>query len=452
MWIQNTMETVQGTAEEKEKYAYWLFGIKGCTPRVQRQLFAVCRSAEEVYRLSSSALEKIPGLMHKDILRIIESRKTWDIDSEWYSLARSGICFVSMEQEAYPQQLRELLDAPYGIFYRGRLPAPGEFRVAVVGARMCSEYGRTIARDIARELALRDVPVVSGMARGIDAAGHRGALDSGGDTYAVFGCGVDVCYPNYHRQLYYEIEQHGGLLSEYLPGTKPLAAYFPQRNRLISVLSDVVLIIEAKERSGSLITADFALEQGRDVYALPGRITDALSRGCNQLIAQGAGIIFSVEDCLAELALQAVRKKEIVKNTGSRQMDDTTGVKAAGAERTEHFQEKIKLSERSVKPDSAEKSREQKSGFQSGFTEKTETSESSPKVGGGEKFETLHKFSLEKDEQLVYGCLGLLPTGMEELLERTGLDISAISLILAALLQKNRIEEVFKNHYRIITE
>lgn len=407
---------------ESEKYAYWLFCIKGCTPRVQRQLFAVCRSAQEVYSLSSGALEKIPGLMHKDILCIIESKKTWDIDSEWYNLMRSGIRFASIEQEEYPQQLRELPDAPYGIFYRGRLPAAEEFRVAIVGARMCSEYGRTVARDIARELALHDVSVVSGMARGIDAAGHRGALDSGGDTYAVFGCGVDVCYPNYHRQLYYEIEQHGGLLSEYLPGTRPLAAYFPQRNRLISVLSDVVLIIEAKERSGSLITADFALEQGRDVYALPGRVTDALSRGCNQLIAQGAGIILSVEDCLAELALEAVRKKEIVKSKSG------------------------------IKSDSAEKSREPESRFMSDFTEKVEASESGLKTGGCEKIDALHKFSLEKDEQLVYGCLGLLPTGMEELLERTGLDISALSQILAALLQKHRIEEVFKNHYKIITE
>lgn len=425
MWIQNTIRTGQGTAEEgaqaepgtgieagldavrryssrePEKYAYWLLGIKGCTPRVQRRLFAVCRSAEEVYSLSSAALEKIPGLMHKDIQRIIESKKAWDIDGEWHSLMRSGIHFASMEQGEYPQQLRELPDAPYGIFYRGKLPTPGEFRVAVVGARMCSEYGRTIAREIARELALHDVSVVSGMARGIDAAGHRGALDSGGDTYAVFGCGVDICYPNYHRQLYYEIEQHGGLLSEYLPGTRPLAAYFPQRNRLISVLSDVVLIIEAKEQSGSLITADFALEQGRDVYALPGRVTDALSGGCNRLIAQGAGIILSVEDCLVELALTAVRKKEMVKNDSS---------------------------------------------------EKTDTSKPGLEAESCENFDALHKFSLEKDEQLVYGCLGLLPTGMEELLEITGLEISALSQILAALLQKNRIEEVFKNHYKIITE
>lgn len=378
--------------EVSQKYAYWLSCVKGCTPRIYRHLMEVCHSAQEVYELDDSKLEKVPGLMHKDIQCIIESKNTWDVGLEWHALKQAGVRFVSREQPDYPQQFLELADAPYGIFYRGSLPPAEQFRVAIVGARMCSEYGRTIAREIARELAVHDVAVVSGMARGIDAAGHRGALDSGGDTYAVFGCGVDICYPNYHRQLYDEIRRHGGLLSEYPPGTKPLPGYFPQRNRLISVLSDVVLIIEAKEKSGSLITADFALEQGRDVYALPGRVTDALSYGCNRLIAQGAGILLSVEDCLEELMVAAARRKR----------------NGTATDR----QQKVNC----------------------------------------EIIDNLQKFSLEKDERLVYGCLGLLPTGLEELLEQTELDIQALSRILAALLQKHRIEEVFKNYYKIITE
>lgn len=378
--------------EASQQYAYWLSCIRGCTPRVYRQLLKTCGSAQEIYALRDFELEKIPGLMHKDIACIIESKNTWDVSREWHALTQAGVRFVSQEQPDYPQQFLELADAPYGVYYRGSLPVREQFRVAIVGARMCSEYGRTIAREMAKELALHDVAVISGMARGIDAAGHRGALDSGGDTYAVFGCGVDICYPNYHRQLYDEIRRHGGLLSEYPPGTKPLPGYFPQRNRLISVLSDVVLIMEAKEKSGSLITADFALEQGRDVYALPGRITDALSCGCNRLLAQGAGILLSVEDCLAELMVAAARKK----------------------------------------------------GYSAGAGMK--------KAVNCEKFDNLQKFSLEKDERLVYGCLGLLPMGMEELLEQTGLDIQALSRILAALVQKRQIEEVFKNHYKIITE
>lgn len=380
---------------DAEKYAYWLFGVKGCTRRVRKLLFQECSNAQEVYQMPKKQLEKIPGFTHKDAMCIIESKNTWDVEGEWERLGREKYSFISMERNDYPKQLFELPDPPYGLFYRGRLPIQDEFRVAIVGARMCSEYGRCIARDLARELAAHDVSVVSGMARGIDAAGHRGALDSGGDTYAVFGCGIDVCYPNYHRQLYYEIEQHGGLLSEYAPGTKPLPAYFPQRNRIISALSDVVLVIEAKEKSGSLITADFALEQGRDVYALPGRVTDSLSCGCNRLIAQGAGVILSVEDCLFELSMQAVRKKipqkNVLRNSSVRQAE--------------------------VK-----------------------------------NFTNLHKLSLEKDELLVYGCVGILPTGLEEILEETGLDVGSANRILAALLQKNQIEEVYKNHYKIITK
>lgn len=393
------------------KYAYWLTCVKGCTSRVRKLLFSVCENAKEVYQMSRMELEKIPKLMHKDVQGIIESKKTWDVDDRWQQLVQSGIRFVSQEQEEYPVQFRELADAPYGVFYRGSLPLQEEYRVAIAGARMCSEYGRTMARELARELAGQDVAIVSGMARGIDAAGHRGALDIGGRTYAVFGCGVDICYPNYHRQLYYEIAQHGGLLSEYPPSTNPLPAYFPQRNRLISVLSDVVLIIEAKEKSGSLITADFALEQGRDVYALPGRVTDTLSYGCNRLIAQGAGMILSIEDCLAELSLQAVRKKGMV----ARMEADSNG-------------------------------------RQTCFFSKEGKPEPDWKSGNCENFDNLQKFSLEKDERLVYGCLGLLPTGFETLLEKTGLDIQTLSQILAALMQKHHIEEVYKNYYKIITE
>ncbi len=368
--------------QNEKKYAYWLANIKGCTNRVRKQLFSVYSTAKEVYHAGQAQLEELPGLAGKDTARIIkaiiEAKQDWDIDGEYQRLARQNIGFTSVEEDDYPPRLRELADAPYGIFYRGKLPPPDEFRAAIVGARMCSEYGRGIAREIAAELANHDVSIVSGMARGIDAAGHRGALDSGGDTYAVFGCGVDVCYPNYHRQLYHEIAGHGGLLSEYRVVTMPLGAYFPQRIRLISGLCDVVFIIDAKQKSGSLITADFALEQGRDVYALPGRITDTLSSGCNQLIAQGAGIILSVEDFLAELALEAVRKKYYCK-----------------------------------------------------------------------KNEKIEEISLEKEERLVYSCLGILPVGLEEILERTGLSIQAASWILASLQQKNQIEEVFKNYYKI---
>lgn len=363
------------------KYAYWLSSV--CTYGVQKRLLCTCTCAEEVYKMTEKQLETFGssfGIRREYIENMIESKKKWDLDREWELLAQANISFVSMEDANYPSKLRNLADAPYALFYRGKLPEDSGMSMAIVGARMCSEYGRGMAKEIAQELAAHDVSVISGMARGIDAAGHRGALLSGGDTYAVLGSGVDVCYPNYHKQLYYEIIQQGGVLSEYLPGTKPMSWNFPRRNRMISALSDVVLVIEAKKKSGSLITADFALEQGKDVYALPGRVTDALSAGCNRLIAQGAGPILSVEDLLEELSLLPLMASQ--------------------------NHEKLKSK----------------------------------------------KLPLEKDELLVYGCLGLLPLRLEHILEKTGLNIQTASCILASLQQKGLIEEIYKNYYKISME
>ena len=205
--------------------------------------------------------------------------------------------------DSYPEQLRNIVDAPYSLYVKGKLPDFSKKRVAIVGARMCSDYGKTMAERIAEKLACCGAEVISGMARGIDAYGHIGALKAGGDTFAVLGCGVNVCYPRTNQKLYESILAQGGIISEYPPDTEPIAQLFPARNRIISAFSDVVVVVEAKERSGSLITADFALEQGKDIYAVPGRSTDALSQGCNNLIRQGAGILNSVEDFAKDLEL-----------------------------------------------------------------------------------------------------------------------------------------------------
>ena len=369
------------STNQTEKYAYWLCSI--CTHRVQKKLLRICTSAQEVYELTEKQMETLSTssrIQEDDIAKLIESKKEWDLDREWERLVKANISFTSLEDVKYPSKLRNLADAPYALFYRGKLPEDAGMCTAIVGARMCSEYGRGMAKEIAQELAAHDVSVISGMASGIDAAGHRGALLSGGDTYAVLGSGADVCYPNYHKQLYYEIIQQGGVLSEYLPGTRPMSWNFPRRNRIISALSDVVLVIEAKQKSGSLITADFALEQGKDVYALPGRVTDSLSAGCNRLIAQGAGPILSVEDLLEELSLLPLTASRNQKNLKSK------------------------------------------------------------------------KLPLEKDELLVYGCLGLLPLGLEEILEKTGLNIQTASCILVSLQQKGLIQEIYKNYYKISVE
>ena len=219
----------------------------------------------------------------------------------------------------YPERLGILPDAPGRLYCIGRLPGPGP-SAAIVGARMCSSYGRANARELASYLAEHGVQIISGMALGIDGYAHEGALEAGGDTFAVLGCGADVCYPGSHKALYAELAEKGGILSEFPPGTQPRPFHFPKRNRIIAALADIVIVIEAKQRSGSLITADFALEQGKSVYALPGRIDDMLSEGCNYLIAQGAGILWSYDAVLGELGISKTEKTKKKGKKGSREM------------------------------------------------------------------------------------------------------------------------------------
>ena len=290
------------------KYQYWLSNIPGVGCKTIHRLLGQAGSAEEIYFLKKEQLEKLSGLSDRQVHAITERKKNWDLEEKYAALGESGISFLSCEMESYPKQLRNIVDAPYSLYIKGKMPDFSKRRVAVVGARMCSEYGKAMAEQIGEKLALCGAEVLSGMARGIDAYGHIGALKAGGNTYAVLGCGVNICYPRTNQKLYEDILSHGGIISEYPPETEPIAQLFPARNRIISALSDVVVIVEAKERSGSLITADFALEQGKDIYALPGPINSQLSRGCNSLIKQGAGILLSPEEFLEELSFVCEEK------------------------------------------------------------------------------------------------------------------------------------------------
>ena len=220
--------------------------------------------------------------------------------------AMQKIKCLTIEDSNFPDRLRKLSGMPKKLYYIGNLPDPKKPAAAVVGARMCSPYGRCQAFKYARTMASYGVQIISGMARGIDAEGHKGALDTDTPTFAVLGSGVDVCYPNSNRWLYQRIlEKGGGIISELPPGSPPVNWAFPARNRIISGLSDAVLVVEAKEQSGSLITANFALEHGHSVYALPGAVTEELSRGCNKLIFDGAGIAYSPEIMLMEWGIEA---------------------------------------------------------------------------------------------------------------------------------------------------
>ncbi len=208
---------------------------------------------------------------------------------------------VFREDAEYPQRLREIPGAPKCLYVTGRLPREDVPCVAVVGARECSEYGKRVAAWLGRELGNAGVQVVSGMARGIDGICQEAALEAGGISFAVLGCGVDVCYPKQNRELYECLCVRGGVLSEYEPGTPPRAQNFPPRNRIVSGLADAVVVVEAREKSGTLITVDMALEQGREVYVVPGRITDGLSAGCNRLMKAGAGILLDVGEFVDEV-------------------------------------------------------------------------------------------------------------------------------------------------------
>lgn len=209
-----------------------------------------------------------------------------------------GIRYVPFGDEIFPEKLRHIPDPPFGLFVKGALPDAGKPGIAIIGARACSEYGKAVAREFAEGLARHGVQIISGMARGIDSISQEACLRAGGQTFAVLGNGVDICYPGELSSLYEEIGKNGGLISTYAPGMPPVASNFPPRNRIISGLADVLLVVEARKKSGTLITVDMALEQGREVGIIPGRITDALSQGCHDLIKQGATVIVDVEQLL----------------------------------------------------------------------------------------------------------------------------------------------------------
>ena len=216
-------------------------------------------------------------------------------------IAFSGIKYISCMDEEYPSRLNQLPGAPAALYVNGSLPDDRLPSAAIIGARMCSEYGRYMARQFGSALGAAGIQVVSGMALGVDGISQKGAIDAGGTSFGVLGCGVDICYPEENRALYDSLATNGGIISELRPKTMPKACFFPMRNRLISALSDCVIVIEARKKSGTLITVDFALAQGRDVYAIPGRATDRLSDGCNELIKQGAFPVTDPEEVIERL-------------------------------------------------------------------------------------------------------------------------------------------------------
>lgn len=290
---------VWNTEEEQERqlpFACFLHRIPFLNKQDRLRLLTAFESCEKICRAEKREIQKVLG--EKKTEKFLSCKTEENIWIFYEEMKRKGIKFVCRQSPDFPERLRDIPDAPFGIYVLGQLPGQQERSVALIGARNCSGYGAHMAAELGKELARAGVQVISGMAKGIDGISQQSALNAGGKSFAVLGSGVDVCYPAANRTLYSRLKEAGGILSEYPPGTVPRPERFPPRNRIISGLADTVIVVEAREKSGTLITVDMALEQGREIYCLPGRTTDKLSEGCNRLIAQGAGIFVSVEDFL----------------------------------------------------------------------------------------------------------------------------------------------------------
>ncbi len=306
------------------------------------------------------------------------------IPGETVGAGRGRIRRVARHDAEYPAQLREVPDAPEPLYVRGALVREDALAVAVVGSRLATGYGIGVAEELGAALAARGITVVSGLARGIDSAGHRGALRAGGRTIAVLGSGADVIYPPENRRLAAEIEARGALVSQFAPGTPALAHHFPLRNRVIAGLALGVVVVEAAERSGALITARLAAELGREVMAVPGRVTSPASRGAHALIRDGAALVESWEDVVAELPARW--------RAGVRQV--ARGAAARGEDRA-----------------------------------------GGPAAGGGLGDEA-------RDRDVVLGAVGDEPMTMDEVIEKTGLGAGPAAALLLTLELEGRVCQI----------
>jgi DNA processing protein len=279
----------------------------------------------EAFIAPADALVKIQGL-DPNVINGLRHFSAWaEMEAEVSRAEKAAIKIVPFTDPIYPARLRLIADPPPVLYVRGEIRDQDERAVAVVGSRSASDYGRRVARDLCRGLASLGFTVVSGMARGIDGAAHEAALNGGGRTLAVLGSGVDRAYPPEHDKLYQRISESGAVISEFALGTGPVAFNFPVRNRLISGLSLGVVVVEATEKSGSLITASLALEQGREVFAVPGEAGASRSRGTHQLIRQGARLVETVNDIVEEIAPQLCAPKQNAESAPRRALPEHLG-------------------------------------------------------------------------------------------------------------------------------
>lgn len=285
--------------DEERKYLYWLCHVSGLGSVKIKKLYESTGSYKKLFNMEGEKLEKVGLLKGKERLSFDETkRKIDEFQNELMAMENRGIYYFTSLDQQYPKRLLEIYGYPMGLFVRGKFPEEGKPTAAIIGARSCTNYGRQVATYLGRELSKAGIQIISGLASGIDGAGHEGALKAGEDTFGILGCGINICYPKENYGLFESMSRQGGVITEFLPGENPKPSNFPMRNRIISGLSDVILVIEAREKSGSLITANLGLEQGKEIFALPGRITDPLSTGCNKLIGEGANVLLGTDSVL----------------------------------------------------------------------------------------------------------------------------------------------------------
>ena len=312
--------------EKQPHHQYWLglhlvpnFGVVRIS-----QLLAHFDSAEALWREPDASLLRL-NLPKNLLRRFCDARRSIDIHAEMEAVERAGATVVTVDDDAYPALLRQLSDRPLLLYVRGQLRAEAEKCLAIVGTRKASKYGWDVANQMAAQLASQGITIVSGLAQGIDAAAHRGALDGGGRTIALVGTGIDRVYPRENTDLANEIAANGAIVSEMPLGAMPLAKNFPQRNRLISGMSLGVLVAEAPAKSGALNTVSHALEQGREVFAAPHNIFSLSGRGCNQLIQEGAKLVANVDDILEELDVSHINIQTKIQTERLQPANNTEG-------------------------------------------------------------------------------------------------------------------------------
>ena len=380
-------------------YWFWLSLSMDYEVHLMNLLLEYFLTPDNIFYCSKKTLIDMK-LTDRQVDMVISNRNEKEIIKRYREMEQKNIKMLCFGEKGFPDFSYMGYYQPRVLYYKGSFPDVTKPFISIVGARNASVYGKYMAEKLGREAAMAGIDTVSGMAMGIDACGHKGTLDGNGRTYAVLGSGVDVCYPPSNHYLYERIIETGGIISEYVPGTPPNKIRFPLRNRIISGLSDKIIVVEAKEKSGSLITVEYGLQQGKDIYAVPGKATDSLSEGCNNLIKSGAGIITEIEDILWN-------KWELeYKNN-----DSKAGNKSNDFTKIATLKDKIR-------------------------THKNQNVQ-----------EKKINMVLEKDLQVVYSNVDLLPLSLEDIVRKSRMEARDVVSILGRLQLMGIIKENYKNYY-----